>query len=170
MLLYHPDSPEHEYKIESLCSVLQANHVNVCKDGADNWRDFAEMAGSEYPEIIIILSEGLLKLCKAYENKSNSQGNNFDVLRQQRKYDYIPCVAMKKLQTLIQENPANCPFSLHFVSFRCGKDMFQNFRDLYGFLKSIKCCFYYNIYTNNDDTKEIKIHTQNLKRLITALT
>ena len=169
MFLYHPDNPEHEDKVDKIRSVLHARDIILCNDKYDNWRDFAETAGKEFPEIVIILSEGLLKLCKAYENKANGHVNDFDVLRQQRNYEYTPCVAMKKLQTLIQENPDSCPFSLHLVSFECDDDLIEDFLNLYDCLKRTSCWAYYNLYISTSNITEQKVHRRNLKRLIKAL-
>ena len=169
MLLYHPDNTQHENKVDELHSVLHAYDICLLTDTTVNWRDFAEAVGKEFTEVVIILSTGLFDLCKAYEDKALGHDNDFDVLRQTRNFEYIPCVAMKKLQTLIQENPDRCPLSVHIVSFERGDNLFEEFQDLYCFLKRNARCFYYNLCFGANNIKEQRIHEENIRRLISGL-
>ena len=107
-----------------------------------NWRDFAEKAGTDYTEIVIVVSRGLYKICEAYRNKSTEK-EALDALRRERQYEIIPCVVLQKLQTLIQESPDTDSFSIHIISFETDTALIEEFLYTFDFLKRCSYCFIY---------------------------
>ena len=107
-----------------------------------NWRDFAEKAGTEYTEIVIVLSRGVYEICEAYRDRSTEK-EALNALRRTRQYEIIPCVVLQKLQTLIQENPDTQSFSVHIISFETDSTLIEEFLSTFDFLKRCRHCYTY---------------------------
>ena len=170
MLLYHPDHQSHVAAVEKLRNLLRNSFgIHLSVGTHSNWRDFAESAGKQFTNIVIVLSPRLLELCKAYEDKAVGLENKFETLRKERCYEYIPCVAMKTLQTLTQENPDKCMFSLHFVLFGSDSFLLEDFKSIYDFLKRIASTFDYKLLDDSADLGENGFLKASLEQLILRL-
>lgn len=121
MLVFHPDSDRHSENVEKL--ILCLEKFNICVNDRPehpfwNWRDFAEKVGEEYEDVIVVLSNGLIELCKLYRKKGNNlsvHNKRWNELFEQRHGEYIPCVVFDKLRTLVQDKCSNG--RTHFVTF-----------------------------------------------------
>lgn len=167
MLVFHPDDRYHEACITKLrdfseqfelllvpdiptdtelntdADVNEEMHfVNGTSGIRANWRDFAEKAGTDYTEIVIVMSRGLYQICEAYRNKT-SEKDALDALRRERQYEIIPCIVLQKLQTLIQESPETDSFSIHIISFETDTTLIEEFLYTFDFLKRYTYCFIY---------------------------
>lgn len=137
-----------------------------------NWRDFAEMAGTRYTEIVFIMSPRLLQICSTFTNRAIDP-DGFEALRRERHYDLIPCVVLEKLQTLIQENAQNCNFSVHLVSLGWDSSLSEEFLNTFDFLKRCSNCFIYSlselhtVETNEEIT--VRLNKTDLKQLLRRL-
>jgi hypothetical protein len=146
MIFTHPDTVKHEEDVEDLVTCLQMYDIQVYNRPEihfQNWRDFAEKAGEEYKDIVIVMSRGLIDLCEIYkskgrttyvdkienvtetnlhrtkqlENKQTSDERWFELL-EQRNGEYIPCVALDKIRIVLQDGQSDV--GIHFVTF-CDK-------------------------------------------------
>lgn len=137
-----------------------------------NWRDFAEMAGTRYTEIVFVMSPRLLQLCRTFPNKF-SDPEGFEALRRERHYDLIPCVVLEKLRTLIQENAQNCNFSVHLVSLDSDNSLSKEFLNMFDFLKRCPNCFPYHLSEFNrvETIQEfsVQLNKTDLKQLLRRL-
>ena len=115
-----------------------------------NWRDFAEKAGTEYTEVVIVLSRGLYEICEAYRDRSLDK-EALNALRKERQYDIVPCVVLQKLQTLIQENPYTDSFSVHIISFETDTKLIEKFCNTFNFLKRFRNCYAYTLSSTYDN-------------------
>lgn len=137
-----------------------------------NWRDFAEMAGKDYTEIVFIMSPLLLQLCKTFLPRFSDR-ERFEDLRRKRHYDLIPCVVLNKLQTLVQDNAQNCNFSVHLVSLGSDTSLSEEFLNTFDFLKRCSNCFIYclselqTVETNQEIS--VRLHKTDLKHLLRRL-
>ena len=172
MLLFHPDNQYHESAVQELCKLLQDTFDIHLVDSATNWRDFAESAGKAFTEIIFIVSQGLLRVCKAYRDERVDR-ETFDDLIQQRRYEYAPCVVLHKLQILIQDSPDSCRFSLHLVSFKSDNYLVEVFLNEFDFLKRYSYCYKYNLCLKenieDEEMETVKPDRKSLKELILRL-
>ena len=145
MVLAHPDTIKHVNDVDDLVTCLEMHDIrahNRPEVQFQNWRDFAEKVGEEYQDVVIILSRGLIELCEIYKSKGRTLSVNignvtgtssysnkhldykqkceerWNGLLEQRNGEYIPCVALDKLRTVIQDKRSEV--RIHFVSF-CDK-------------------------------------------------
>lgn len=137
-----------------------------------NWRDFAEMAGTDYTEIVIVISSGLLQLCKLFQNKSSDK-EQLEAFKRERNYELIPCVVLQKLQTLIQDNPNTTSFSVHFVSFDPDSYLTEEFLNTFNFLRRCSNCYSYclsiNFKNNTNGDTSLELNKTDLKLLLWRL-
>lgn len=119
MILCHPESTEQEERINKLCHSLQKNGFSVDgfqNDTTENWRDFAEMAGEKYYNIVFFASEKLCDLCLLYKNmECLSEQRQWEKLLSERHKENVPCVALDHLRCLYQDRKY-C-FKFHIVFF-----------------------------------------------------
>ena len=173
MLLCHPDNEWHAEVVKEFRYLLRDRFgIHLVSDNTDNWRDFAESVGEKFTDLVIILSPGLLELCKAYEDETCDR-SEFEKLLQKRKYKYTPCVAMKKLQSLIQHNPHICQFTLHFVLLYPDTSLVDDFLNIYSFLQRgssyFVCDLYVRVNTSRQSRLIIQRYKDNLRELVLRL-
>ena len=155
MLIYHQENECHIDAVSELQNLSEAFGVKLVTNGDLNWRDFAEMAGRKFTEIVIVMSVGLFQICKSYKYKNEfSNQKIFEKLLKERHYEYVPCVVMDKLQILIQENPENCNFSVHFVSLQSDCNLTEEFINTFDFLKRGSNCFSYKLNLNDSENSD----------------
>ena len=161
MLLFHNDSNDHVKAINTLQELGNHCGIQLVTEGALNWRDFAEMAGSHFTEIVIILSLKLLQLCTFYKQQSKDRDRIlFENLLKERHYENIPCVVLHKLQILTQQTIGSCTFSVHIVSFETDNDLVEEFIKTFDFLKRGSNCFVYNFSLTIPANKHQDSHTE----------
>lgn len=173
MLLYHPDDQWHVDIVKELRHLLRDRFgIHLLTDNTDNWRDFAESVGERFTDLVIILSPGLLELCKAYEDKTCGR-SEFEKLLQKRKYRYTPCVAMKKLQSLIQHNPHTCQINLQFVLFYPDSSLLDEFLNIYSFLQRGSTYFICDLHVRENAFRQSRLmvrrYKDNLRELVLRL-
>lgn len=138
MLVYHSDNMDHKRKIDTICRELTQHQLKFSCGNSVNWPDFAELAAKEFRDIIMVVSEGLCKLCHDYMLRIQS---NNEILKQ-RNFEIIPCVVMNKLRCLVHEDPERTDFMLHIVSVeqdaKKGKALVEQFLNDHSFIKTTK--------------------------------
>ena len=168
MLLAHPDTPIHERAIREFSQILQDKFGIHLVESAVNWRDFAESAASSFKEIVIIMSPGLLNICKAYK-EHNFNRERFESMLKVRKYEYIPCIVLQKLQYFIEDNPNDLSVAIHLVSFSRDIDSMDIFLDEFDFLKRYRCCYLYKLCLNDDASESLQLNKDKLMQMIIRL-
>ena len=168
MLLAHPDNPNHESAIREFSQILQDKFGIHLVESAVNWRDFAESAASKFKEIVIIMSPGLLNICKAYK-EHNFDREKFESMLKVRNYEYIPCIVLQKLQYFIEDNPNDLSVAIHLVSISCDINSMDIFLDEFDFLKRYRYCYLYKLYLKNNASESLQLNKEKLMQMIIRL-
>lgn len=151
MLLYHPAraNPRHIQKVAELCQTLDKHGIKLERRKVGNWRDFAEAAFDKFPDVVLVMSEGLYTMCK--NGKSGTPVPQH--ILAERNQETIPCVVLSKMCTLVHDHPDNTRFALHIVSLDSedGQDevLIKNFLKDHDFLRRNENYYVYNFFGNN---------------------
>ncbi|KAL4226145.1 hypothetical protein ACF0H5_014132 [Mactra antiquata] len=168
ILIHHAFTPTWQTIIEDFENFLAKNNIfveNFQSDLTVNWFDYAEQAGTVYPNVIFILSSELLQLLKIYKTKEpkgqkleerNKNKEDWNKLMIDRHWNLIPCVVLNKLRILYYDK-IEC-FRVHLITFSDENNQSSS-EILHNQFLEMFCCF-----LNTDNTICYNINTSDLKK------